>query len=128
PGFKPSKPMVFAAIYPVDSSEFDLLRDAIEKLTLNDASVTVEKTTSTALGLGFRCGFLGLLHMDVFKQRLEQEYNVTAIVTSPTVRYKVKVKYTNGIIDVENPTDFPEPQKIEEILEPIIAATIIVPK
>ncbi len=128
PGFKPSKPMVFAAIYPVDSSEFDLLKDAIEKLTLNDASVTVEKTTSVALGLGFRCGFLGLLHMDVFKQRLEQEYNVTAIVTSPSVRYRVKLKYSNEIIDIENPTDFPEPQKIEEILEPIINATIIVPK
>ncbi len=128
PGFKPSKPMVFAAIYPVDSSEFDLLKDAIEKLTLNDASVTVEKTTSVALGLGFRCGFLGLLHMDVFKQRLEQEYNVTALVTSPSVRYRVKLKYSNEIIDIENPTDFPEPQKIEEILEPIINATIIVPK
>ena len=128
PGFKPSKPMVFAAIYPVDSSEFDLLKDAIDKLTLNDASVTVEKTTSVALGLGFRCGFLGLLHMDVFKQRLEQEYNVTAIVTSPSVRYKIKLKYSDEIIDIENPTDFPEPQKIEEILEPIINATIIVPK
>lgn len=128
PGFKPSKPMVFAAIYPVDSSEFDLLKDAIDKLTLNDASVTVEKTTSTALGLGFRCGFLGLLHMDVFKQRLEQEYNVTAIVTSPTVRFKVKLKYSDEIVDIENPSDFPEPQKLDEILEPMINATIIVPK
>jgi translation factor GUF1, mitochondrial len=128
PGFKPSKPMVFAAIYPVDSSEFDLLKDAIDKLTLNDASVTVEKSTSTALGLGFRCGFLGLLHMDVFKQRLEQEYNVTAIVTSPTVRFKIKLAHSDEIIDVENPTDFPEPQKIDEILEPMINATIILPK
>ncbi len=77
PGFKKAKPMVFAGIYPVENSEFELLRDAIEKLTLNDASVTVEKKTSTALGIGFRCGFLGLLHMDVFKQRLEQEYNIS---------------------------------------------------
>lgn len=128
PGFKPSKPMVFAAIFPVDNSEFDLLKDAIDKLILNDASVTIEKTTSVALGLGFRCGFLGLLHMDVFKQRLEQEYNVTAIITSPSVRYKIKVKYTNEIIDIENPSEFPDPQKIDEILEPIINATIILPK
>lgn len=128
PGFKPSKPMVFAGIFPVDSSEFELLRDAIEKLTLNDASVTVEKTTSTALGLGFRCGFLGLLHMDVFKQRLEQEYDVTVIVTAPSVRYRVKIAYTGDLVDIENPNDFPEPQKIDEILEPVISATIIVPK
>ncbi len=83
--------MVFAGIYPVENSEFELLRDAIEKLTLNDASVTVEKKTSAALGLGFRCGFLGLLHMDVFKQRLEQEYNITVIATAPSVLYKVKL-------------------------------------
>ena len=91
PGFKPAKPVVFAGIYPVDADDFELLRDAIEKLTLNDASVTVEKKTSPALGLGFRCGFLGLLHMDVFKQRLEQEYNVTVIATAPSVLYKVKL-------------------------------------
>lgn len=128
PGFKPSKPMVFAGIYPIDNTEFDLLRDAIEKLTLNDASVTVEKKTSVALGLGFRCGFLGLLHMDVFKQRLEQEYNILAIVTAPTVLYKVKLKYTNEMMDIESPSDFPDPQKIEEIYEPVIDATIIAPK
>jgi len=128
PGFKPSKPMVFAGIYPLDTSEFEVLRDAIEKLTLNDASVTVEKETSVSLGLGFRCGFLGLLHLDVFKQRLEQEYNVTAIVTPPSVLYRVKMKYTGDIVDIESPNDFPEPQKIDEILEPIINATIILPK
>ena len=92
------------------------MRDAIEKLTLNDASVTVEKKTSPALGLGFRCGFLGLLHMDVFKQRLEQEYNVTVIATAPSVLYKIKLTYTGEMIDIENPSDFPEPQHIEEIL------------
>lgn len=127
PGFKPAKPMVFAGIYPIDSTEFDLLRDSIEKLTLNDASVKVEKKSSVALGLGFRCGFLGLLHMDVFKQRLEQEYEMEVIATAPSVLYKVKLK--NGqTIDIENPSDFPDPTKIEEIFEPIIDATIIVPQ
>ena len=127
PGFKPAKPVVFAGIFPVESSEFDLLRDAIEKLTLNDASVTVEKKTSPALGLGFRCGFLGLLHMEVFKQRLEQEYNLEVIATAPSVMYKVKLA-TGETLNIENPSDFPEPNKIEEIFEPIISATIIVPK
>ncbi|MEX0671896.1 MAG: translation elongation factor 4, partial [Candidatus Babeliales bacterium] len=128
PGFKPAKPMVFAGIYPVDNSEFELLRDAIEKLTLNDASVSVEKKTSVALGLGFRCGFLGLLHMDVFKQRLEQEYNMSVIATAPSVLYKIKEKYTNTIYDIESPADFPDPGKIEEVLEPIINDNIITPK
>ncbi len=128
PGFKPAKPMVFAGIYPVESTDFEFLRDAIEKLTLNDASVKVEKKTSAALGLGFRCGFLGLLHMDVFKQRLEQEYGLSVIATAPSVLYKIKLKYTNEIIDIESPSDFPDPQKIEAIMEPIIDATIIVPK
>lgn len=125
-GFKPAKPMVFAGIFPVENEEFDLLKDSIEKLTLTDASVKVEKKNSTALGLGFRCGFLGLLHMDVFKQRLEQEYNLSVIITAPSVLYKVKL--TNGeTIDIENPSDFPEPQRIEAIYEPIIDATIILP-
>ncbi|MEX0940590.1 MAG: translation elongation factor 4 [Candidatus Babeliales bacterium] len=127
PGFKPAKPMVFAGIYPVDNSEFEMLRTAIEKLTLNDASVTVEKKSSAALGLGFRCGFLGLLHMEVFKQRLEQEYNITAIVTAPSVLYKVRL--TSGeLLHLESPAEFPDPGTIEEILEPIINATIILPK
>lgn len=127
PGFKPAKPVVFAGIFPVESSEFDLLRDAIEKLTLNDASVTVEKKTSPALGLGFRCGFLGLLHMEVFKQRLEQEYNLEVIATAPSVMYKVTLA-TGETLNIENPSDFPEPNKINEIFEPIISATIIVPQ
>ena len=128
PGFKPAKPVVFAGIFPVDASEFESLRDAIEKLTLNDASVTVEKKSSPALGLGFRCGFLGLLHMDVFKQRLEQEYQVTVIATAPSVLYKVKLAHTGEIINIETPSDFPEANRIDEIYEPIINATIIVPK
>lgn len=128
PGFKPAKPMVFAGIYPVENEDFDSLRDAIEKLTLNDASVKVEKKTSAALGLGFRCGFLGLLHMDVFKERLEQEYGLSVIITAPSVLYKVKLEYTGEVIDIENPSDFPEPQKINEVLEPVIDATILMPK
>ncbi|MFA6991240.1 MAG: translation elongation factor 4 [Candidatus Babeliales bacterium] len=127
PGFKPAKSMVFAGIYPVDTSEFEFIRDAIEKLTLNDPSVHVEKESSIALGLGFRCGFLGLLHMDVFKQRLEQEYNASIITTSPTVLYKVLL--TNGEeMMIENPADFPEQVRIEEVYEPIVTATIITPK
>jgi elongation factor 4 len=127
PGFKRAKPMVFAGIYPVISDEFTELSEAIEKLTLNDASVSVEKKTSTALGLGFRCGFLGLLHMDVFKQRLEQEYNLQVIATAPSVLYKVKIKHSGKMLDLESPSDFPEPNVIEEIFEPIISATIITP-
>lgn len=127
PGFKPAKPMVFAGIYPVDSEDFDLLRDAIEKLMLNDASITIEKKTSPALGLGFRCGFLGLLHMDVFKQRLEQEYGLSVIATAPSVRYQLQMKHTNQIVNIESPSDFPEANEIETIYEPIIKATIITP-
>lgn len=128
PGFKPAKPMVFAGIYPVDSSEFEMLRDAIEKLTLNDASVSVERKSSVALGLGFRCGFLGLLHMDVFKQRLEQEYNINVIATAPSVLYKITLEHSGEELAIENPSDFPDVNKIQEIREPIISATIIVPK
>lgn len=128
PGFKPAKPMVFAGIYPIESNDFGALSEAIEKLTLNDASLHVEKKTSVALGLGFRCGFLGLLHMDVFKQRLEQEYDLSVIATAPSVLYKIKMAHTGKIINVENPSDFPEANRIDEILEPMIDATIIVPK
>jgi len=127
PGFKPAKPMVFAGIYPVDSEEFEQLRDGIEKLLLTDASVTVEKKTSAALGLGFRCGFLGLLHMDVFKQRLEQEYGLSVIATAPSVLYRVKMANTGEIVNLESPSDFPEPCNIDTVYEPIINATIIVP-
>ncbi len=127
-GFKPAKPMVFAGIYPVDNTDFELLRDAIDKLTLNDASVSVEKKSSPALGLGFRCGLLGLLHMDVFRQRLEQEYDLAVIATAPSVLYKVKLAHTGNIVDLESPADFPDPNQIDEVLEPMITGTIIVPK
>jgi elongation factor 4 len=128
PGFKPAKPMVFAGIYPVENTEFDLLSDAIEKLTLNDASVHIEKKSSTALGLGFRCGFLGLLHMDVFRQRLEDEYNLNIILTNPSVLYQIKLKNSDQITFLENPSEFPDPGLLQEVYEPIISATIIVPQ
>ncbi|MGA9530290.1 MAG: translation elongation factor 4, partial [Candidatus Babeliales bacterium] len=128
PGFKPISPKVFAGIYPIDATDFELLHDAIEKLILNDSSVTITKKSSPLLGLGFRCGFLGLLHMDVFKQRLEQEYNVPVIITAPSVMYKIKKKGQSDYIDIENPADFPDQGSIEEILEPIINATIITPQ
>jgi GTP-binding protein LepA len=127
PGFKPAQAMVFAGIFPIDPQDFALLADAIEKLTLNDASVTVEKTTSDALGIGFRCGFLGLLHMEVFQQRLEQEYNVSVIATAPGVLYKIILtdKTTKFI---ETPSSLPPTTHIETFLEPIVKATIIVNK
>jgi len=128
PGFKAAKPMVFAGLYPVDSEEFEDFQEAIEKLTLNDASVSFEKKTSAALGLGFRCGFLGLLHMDVFKQRLEQEYGLTVIPTAPSVLFKVKLDHSEDIIDIENPSEFPDPGIIDTVYEPMINATILVPK
>ncbi|MCB9493639.1 MAG: elongation factor 4 [Epsilonproteobacteria bacterium] len=127
PGFKPAKSMVFAGIYPVESSEFEHLRDAIEKLTLNDPSIHVEKESSTALGLGFRCGFLGLLHMDVFKQRLEQEYDADIIATTPTVLYRVKMTDGKEIV-IENPSKFPDQVKIDHVLEPMVSAMIVTPK
>ncbi len=127
PGFRPAKPMVFAGIFPVENVDFQELADAIEKLSLNDASVTVTKTSSPALGLGYVCGFLGLLHMDVFKQRLEQEYDLAVIATAPSVLYSIKLK--NGkTITIETPSEFPDPSTIETIYEPMITATIIVPR
>ncbi|XP_028657752.1 translation factor Guf1, mitochondrial [Erpetoichthys calabaricus] len=134
PGFKPAKPMVFAGLYPVDQSEYNNLRNAIEKLTLNDSSVTVHRDSSQALGAGWRLGFLGLLHMEVFNQRLEQEYNASVIVTAPTVPYKAVLKsaklikdYGEKEITIVNPTQFPESSQVSEYLEPIILGTIITP-
>ena len=126
PGFKPAKAMVFAGIYAVDASDYDLLRDAVEKLTLNDPSVHIEKESSSALGFGFRCGFLGLLHMEVFTQRLQQEYNVSIISTAPTVCYKIILRDGNELM-VDNPSNFPDAGQIDRILEPTVKATIISP-
>lgn len=127
PGYRKATPMVFCGLYPVENSDYDSLRDALEKLQLNDASLVFEPETSVALGFGFRCGFLGLLHMDVIKERLEREYNLTLITTAPNVIYQVF--RTNGDIEmVDNPSLFPEPTVIDHVEEPYVRATIIAPK
>jgi elongation factor 4 len=126
PGFREPKSMVTAAIFPANAGEFDLLQGSMSKLTLNDSSVSFKRENSNALGAGFRCGFLGLLHMDVFKQRLEQEHGASVIVTAPTV--PVKIKRENGEwINLENPADFPLKERIRSVLEPTILATIVLP-
>ncbi len=127
PGFKEIKPQVFAGLYPVESNQYEAMRDALEKLKLNDASLHYEPETSQALGFGFRCGFLGLLHMDIVQERLEREYDVQLITTAPTVVYEVKLR-DGTVMRVENPAKMPDPSKIEEIREPIIEATIFVPQ
>ena len=127
PGFKEIKSQVFAGLYPVDAHEYDQLRDALEKLKLNDASLNYEPETSQALGFGFRCGFLGLLHMDIVQERLEREFDQNLITTAPTVEYEVVMK-DGSVIDVENPARLPDLSKIEAIREPIITATILVPE
>ncbi len=127
PGFKEIKPQVFAGLYPVEPNEYDALRDALDKLRLNDASLHYEPETSQALGFGFRCGFLGLLHMDIVQERLEREYDLDLITTAPTVVYQVLMR-DGSLVEVENPARLPELSKIEEIREPIITATILVPQ
>ena len=127
PGYRKATPMVYCGLYPVENSDYDNLRDALEKLQLNDASLVFEPETSTALGFGFRCGFLGLLHMDVIKERLEREYNLSLITTAPNVIYEVF--RTNGDVEmVDNPSLFPDPTVIDHVEEPFVNATIIVPK
>jgi GTP-binding protein LepA len=127
PGFKEIKPQVFAGLYPVESNQYESLRDALEKLKLNDASLHFEPEVSQALGFGFRCGFLGLLHMDIVQERLEREYDMDLITTAPTVVYEVRMR-DGTELQVENPAKMPDPGKIEEIREPIIEATIFVPQ
>ena len=126
PGFKPAQPVVFCGLFPVDSSEFESLREAVGKLRLNDASFTYEMETSAALGFGFRCGFLGLLHLEIIRERLEREFDIDLIATAPSVIYRVHL--TDGTMkELHNPADMPEPQKIAKIEEPWIEATILVP-
>ncbi len=127
PGFKEIKPRVFAGLFPVDSAEYDAFRDALGKLCLNDASLYYEPETSQALGFGFRCGFLGVLHMEIIQERLEREYDLNLITTAPTVVYEA-ITTTNGNIQVDNPAKLPEPQRIKEIREPIILAHMLVPQ
>jgi GTP-binding protein LepA len=127
PGFKLTKPMVFAGVFPTDNARYGDLRDALEKLALNDSSFTYDFETSLALGFGFRCGFLGLLHMEIVQERLEREYNLDLIITAPTVRYRVVT--TNGeTLIIDNPAALPDAGRIDHIEEPIIAATVHVPQ
>jgi len=126
PGFKPAQPVVFCGLFPVDASDFEDLREAVAKLRLNDASFSYEMETSAALGFGFRCGFLGLLHLEIIRERLEREFNLDLIATAPSVIYRVYL--TDGSMkELHNPADMPEPQKIAKIEEPWIEATILVP-
>ena len=127
PGYREVKPMVFCGLFPIDSDQFPELRDALEKLTLNDAALSWEPETSEALGFGFRCGFLGLLHMDIVRERLEREYDLELMATMPNVEYEVEL--TDGsVIEVHSPTDMPDPARIEEVREPYIRASILAPK
>ncbi|KAM4779895.1 translation factor GUF1, mitochondrial isoform 1-T1 [Cyanocitta cristata] len=134
PGFKSAKPMVFAGIYPIDQTEYNNLKSALERLTLNDSSVTVHRDSSLALGAGWRLGFLGLLHMEVFNQRLEQEYNMSVILTAPTVPYKAVLssaklikEYGKEQITIINPAQFPDKLSVSEYLEPTVLGTIVTP-
>lgn len=127
PGFKEVKPQVFAGLYPVESNQFENLRTALEKLSLNDASLLYEPENSTALGFGFRCGFLGLLHMEIIQERLEREYDMDLITTAPTVVYELLLK-TGEVVQIENPSKLAEPSSIEEIREPIIVVNLLMPQ
>ncbi|AXF08722.1 translation elongation factor 4 [Paraburkholderia sp. SIMBA_055] len=127
PGFKEVKPQVFAGLYPVEANQYDALRDSLEKLKLNDASLQYEPEVSQALGFGFRCGFLGLLHMEIVQERLEREFDMDLITTAPTVVYEV-VQRDGTTIMVENPAKMPEPSKIEEVREPIVTVNLYMPQ
>ncbi|MBU5444308.1 translation elongation factor 4 [Paenibacillus sp. MSJ-34] len=126
PGYRKINPMVFCGLYPIDTSDYNDLREALEKLELNDASLRFEPETSSALGFGFRCGFLGLLHMEIIQERIEREFNIPLITTAPSVIYKVTL--TNGeVIEIDNPSNYPEVGKIDFVEEPYVKASIIVP-
>lgn len=127
PGFKEVKPQVFAGLYPVEANQYEALRDALDKLKLNDASLKYEPEVSQALGFGFRCGFLGLLHMDIVQERLEREYDMNLITTAPTVVYQLVLR-DGTVTEIENPSKLPDSSKVEEIREPIITATILMPQ
>jgi GTP-binding protein LepA len=125
-GYQDPKPMVFCGLYPIDGDELPQLRDALEKLKLNDSSVTFEPESSHALGFGFRCGFLGLLHMEIVRERLEREFNLSLIATAPSVAYRVVLTDTS-VLEIDNPTELPDLSRVEHIEEPMLAATLLVP-
>jgi GTP-binding protein LepA len=127
PGFKDVKPQVFAGLYPVESNQYEALRDALDKLKLNDASLHYEPEVSQALGFGFRCGFLGLLHLDIVQERLEREYDMDLITTAPTVIYQVLLR-DGTVIEIENPSKLPDLSRVQEIREPVITTTILMPQ
>jgi GTP-binding protein LepA len=127
PGYRPAVSMVYCGLYPVDTSKYAELKDSLEKLQLNDAALIYEPETSAALGFGFRCGFLGLLHMEIIKERLEREYDMEIITTAPSVNYRV-TKLTGEVMEIDNPTDLPPSGEILSIEEPYVKATIMVPK
>lgn len=127
PGYQPAKPMVFCGLYPVEGKDYEVLRDALDKLKLNDASLTYEPETSEALGFGYRSGFLGLLHMEIIQERLEREYNLDLITTAPSVIYKI-YKTDGEVLEIENPANLPEPQYIEKMEEPVVEAKILLPE
>ncbi|WP_163835047.1 translation elongation factor 4 [Spartinivicinus ruber] len=127
PGFQKVKPQVYAGLFPIVSEDYESFRDALAKLTLNDASLFYEPETSDALGFGFRCGFLGMLHMEIIQERLEREYNLDLITTAPTVIYELKMK-DGSVVMVDNPSKLPDPSNIEEMREPIVVANILVPQ
>ena len=126
PGYKKIRPLVFAGIYPVNSKDFELLKDGMEKLSLSDSSFVFEVESSASVGFGFRCGFLGLLHMEIVQERLEREYDLNLVVTTPSVVYKIK-KTDGQIVEMENPSKMPDPSHIEAILEPFVSASLIIP-
>jgi GTP-binding protein LepA len=126
PGYREVRPMVFCGLFPIDTDRYEDLRDALDRLALNDAALSYEPETSDALGFGFRCGFLGLLHMDIVRERLEREYDLELLATTPNVRYEVEVR-GGETVEVRSPTEMPDPASIEQVLEPYIRATIITP-
>lgn len=126
PGYKKIRPMVFAGIYPVNAADFQALKDAMEKLQLSDSSFVFEVESSASVGFGFRCGFLGLLHMEIVQERLEREYDMNLVVTTPSVVFKIK-KNTGEILEIENPSKMPNPSQIESIMEPFVEASVMIP-
>jgi len=126
PGYREVKPVVFCGLFPIDTDQYEDLRDALERLALNDAALSYEPETSEALGFGFRCGFLGLLHMDIVRERLEREYDLELLATTPNVRYEARMR-GGELVEVRSPAEMPDPDAVEEILEPFILATIVTP-